>query len=398
MQFPVPSEAFASRDVEALVAKGHDVSVYGMRFKHSKYDDLIKERGHIGRKVSHFSLGAFLSFLQFSFCHPLMVLLLLWWIIYHCAYRPKHLLKSIILIPSVIAIFSSIYKKKPNVVHLFWGHYPSMVGYLTKKYMPKTVVSQFLGAHDLLSAYPGSLQLSLNADLIFTHSRSNLCIMRKMGYEVSKVHVILRGIKLSPFNHLALTKFKKVSSPILLTAGRLIEEKGFDDVIYIFSQFLGKYPTSVLYIAGDGPHQSYLERLVFSLGLENNVVFIGHVCQAELKDYMSKADFFLLMSRYLSERLPNVVKEAMEQRCIVVTTDTLGIDELVEHTVDGYIVKKGDIDSALTCLYRCLSDLEGALDIADCARQKISDKFDVNMSMKSYLDLWQSIIVSKRSS
>jgi glycosyltransferase involved in cell wall biosynthesis len=398
MQFPVPSETFASLDVEALRDQGHDVSVYGMRPKHSKYEDLIKERGHVGMKASHFSLGAFVSFLHFSLCHPFMVVSLLGWVIYCCARTPKHLLKSLILIPSAIAIFSSVYREKPDIVHLFWGHYPSMIGYLTKKYMPSTIVSLFLGAQDLVSAYPGSVQLSRNTDLIFTHSRSNLPMMGEMGYEVSKVNVILRGVKLAPLDDHALTKFTKVSSPIFLTAGRLIEEKGFDDVIYIFRDILEKHPTAILHIAGDGPHRSYLEGLAFSLGVGSNVVFIGHVCQAELKGYMSKAGFFLLMSRYLSERLPNVVKEAMDQRCIVVTTDTVGIDELIDHTVDGYIVNKGNIDLALTYLYRCLSDLESALDIADRAHQKIGDKFDVHMSMKSYLNLWQGIIDLNRPS
>jgi glycosyltransferase involved in cell wall biosynthesis len=394
MQFPVPSETFASLEIETLSAQGHNISVYSMRFKHSKYDDLIKERGLTDIKVSHFSLGAFLFSLQFSFRHPLMVLSLFWWIICYCGHTPKHLFKSIILIPSVMAIFGSILRRKPNIVHLFWGHYPSMVGFLIKKYMSNTIVSQFLGAHDLLSAYPGSIQFSLNADLVFTHSRANLSLMETMGFDISKVHVIHRGIKLMPINKHALAKFKQESIPIFLAAGRLIEEKGFDDAIYTFAKVLEKYPSAVLYIAGDGPQRKYLELLASSMDLANKVIFIGHVCQTELKDYMSKAGFFLLMSRHPSERLPNVVKEAMYQRCIVVTTDTVGIDELIEHKVDGYIVKKNDIGFALNYLYMSLSDLEGALDIVDNAHQKMRNKFDVNMSMTSYLDLWQSEITS----
>lgn len=397
MQFPVPSETFASLDVEALRDQGHAVSVYGLRFKHSEYEELMKKRGHTGMEAYHFSLVAVASFLQFSFCHPFMVTSLLWWVIYHCARMPKHLIKSLLLIPSVIAVFSSVYRTKPDIVHLFWGHYPSMVGYLTKKYMPNTIVSLFVGAHDLISGYPGSVQFSRNADLIFTHSESNLPMMGAMGYEVSRVNVILRGIKLTPLEDHTLTKFTKTSIPIFLTAGRLIEEKGFDDVIYIFRDIFEKYPTATLYIAGDGPHRPYLARLTISLGLERNVVFIGHVCQAELKGYMSKAGFFLLMSRYLSERLPNVVKEAMHQRCVVVTTDTVGIEELIDHTVDGYIVNKGDRDSARTYLYRCLFDIESAQYIVNCAHQKIVDKFDVNISMKSYLNHWQGIIDRNRS-
>jgi glycosyltransferase involved in cell wall biosynthesis len=70
---------------------------------------------------------------------------------------------------------------------------------------------------------------------------------------------------------------------------------------------------------------------VCPLGLEDKVMFLGHVSQKKLLVKMANANFFLLMSRYESERLPNVVKEAMYQRCIVVTSDTQGINELVNH-------------------------------------------------------------------
>ena len=43
---------------------------------------------------------------------------------------------------------------------------------------------------------------------------------------------------------------------------------------------------------------------------------------------MSEAEFFFLMST--TERIPNVVKEAMAAGCVCVVSETPGIRELVE--------------------------------------------------------------------
>ena len=389
MQFPVPSETFASLDVESLRQQRQDVAVYGMRPKHAQFKKLKVERGHDGLPVTHFSFESILVFFAFLLRHPLMTFSLLGWVFFCCAKTPKHLLKSLILFPSALSIFSSVLKRKPDVVHLFWGHYPSMVGYMVKRYMPNTVVSMFLGAHDLVSAYPGSVKLAEDADVIFTHSKSNLPMIADLGIDAGKVNVVVRGTKLDFDVEGVANKFGELNELVFLTAGRLIEEKGVDDVLRIFQGVLNNNPRATLYIAGDGSFRLSLEKMVTDLGLQNCVAFLGHICQVELIEFMSKSHFFLLMSRYPSERLPNVVKEAMYQECVVITTNTNGIDELIAHGVEGFVVGKGDWEIGLASINLCLQDGARASSIATCAKQKIIEKFDVKVSMNTYINLWQ---------
>lgn len=390
MQFPVPSETFASLDVESLREQGQVLSVYCMRPRHSQFEKLMAERGHKDLFVKHFSLRSFFTALFFSLRHPVMSFSLIWWVLLCCRNNPKHLIKSFILVPSAVSIFNSLFKEKHDVVHLFWGHYPSMVGYLVKKYMPDTVVSLFLGAHDLVSAYPGSVRLSLDTDVNFTHSKSNLPMITEMGIDSSKFNVVVRGTKLDFSVQRATNKFAHLNEPVFLTAGRLIQDKGFDDVLEIFQTALSNYPRSILYIAGDGPFRNDLMDMARSLGIENSVIFLGHIKQAELIEIMAQSHFFLFMSRYLSERLPNVVKEAMYQECVVVTTKTDGIDELIENNQEGFIVMKGGVDSALTCIDKCLLDRNFANSVAVSARLKIKTMFDVNMSVSAYINYWKN--------
>ncbi len=389
MQFPVPSETFASLDVESLRQQGQDVCVFGMRCKHSQYTKLMFERGHSNMRVEHFSLSSLFCFLFFLLSHPLISISLLWWVLSSNMKRPKHLVKSLVLFPSAVSIFDSIFKNKPDIVHLFWGHYPSMVGFLVNKYMPNTVLSMFLGAHDLVSAYPGSVKLSENVDVIFTHSKSNLPMIARMGIDSSKVNVIVRGTKLDFQIESTPKNFKDLNNIKFLTAARLIEEKGVDDVIRIFENVLKEYPDATLDIAGDGPFRRELNELVVFLNIQHNVNFLGHIGQIELISRMSKSHFFLLMSRYLSERLPNVAKEAMHQKCVVITTNTDGIDELIKNESDGFIVSKNDCEAASNYIKKCISDPVELESIGNKAHFKIITDFDVNVSMKHYLMLWQ---------
>jgi glycosyltransferase involved in cell wall biosynthesis len=270
-----------------------------------------------------------------------------------------------------------------------------MVGYLVRRFIPSTTVSQFLGAHDLMAAYPGSAQLARKADIIFTHSHSNLSRLNAIGIDSNVINVVVRGTKLDfPFEG-DIDKFDSLKKPIFLTASRLIKEKGVDNVLKIFSNILNIYPEAILFIAGEGSFKYDLIKLAKSYSCINQIEFLGHLNQIELIKYMAKAHFFLLMSRYPSERLPNVVKEAMYQRCVVVTTDTDGIDELVENRVSGFVVKSGDYIAGINCVVECLKDVDKAKNIANQAHQTVKENFDVNMSMRKYIDLWQSSILRK---
>jgi len=395
MQFPVPSETFLSSDVEALVKLGHHISVFGLRPKHSKFKFLIEERGHTNIDVENFSFMTLIFALKFCILHPIMSLTLIHWVLNVCLKSPIMLLKSFILMPSVFGHFYKVYNSKPDVVHLFWGHYPSMLGFLVKRFMPYSVVSQFLGAHDLVSNYPGSTALAYDADLIFTHSKSNVPILEKRGIDIDKIHVIYRGIKLD-FPHIVNTnKFHSTDNLLFLTASRLIKEKGVDDVLRVFSKVTDSFPNAKLYIAGDGPYKSDLLKLSVNLGCSERVFFLGHIPQSELVKYMSDSHFFILMSRSLSERLPNVVKEAMYQQCVVITTRSVGIDELVDSGVSGYVVSNLDYLACTEHVMFCLLYPDVARSICVSARNVIKQHFDVDQSMRKYIVLWTASINDK---
>jgi len=393
MQFPVPSETFAVLDVKALEAEGHQVSMYCMRPAHPQFTRLRSERGVEGIATEHLTLVNALRGFWFGLCHPRMLATLLHWTII-CGASPRHLAKTLLLLPSALFIFARLFRTRPDVVHLFWGHYPSMVGYLVGRFMPGTVLSSFLGAHDLVYEYPGSRRLTPRLDTFFTHARSNLTSLFERGFVVLP-EVVHRGIDTAIAVEPDENKFTRLDAPLFVSAGRLIPDKGFEDAIGIFAAIHRERPKARLLIMGDGPLKAQLQGISKSYGLGEAVEFLGHVPQQVLIEYLASAHVFLFMSRYASERLPNAVKEAMFQACVCIVAPSSGMDELVADGRTGFIVQ--DQHQAISRLRALLRDQDVCAGIAQQARMSIFNEFNVRSSMGRYTLAWQEALDRKAS-
>lgn len=389
MQFPVPSETFASLDVKALQNLGSTVDIYAMRPKHNDFDKLIAQRNHGDNRIYHLSMRNFLIGIGSMFLHPLGFLDLVIKIFYYHVSSPRHILKSIVLIPSAFYIFQRIVNSNPDIIHLFWGHYPSLCIVLLKRYRKNKLFTMFLGAHDLEENYALSSFAIRESSKIFTHSKANLEKIIEMGATKEKTEVIYRGTsvdKSQTYRGKVLTR----GAVRLLTAARLIKEKGVDEVLLITKDLIEKGVNVSLTVAGDGPHRSALEKQSKDLGISHVVIFKGHISQTKLFECIQNADFFILMSRYPSERLPNVIKEAMLRGTVPITTPTQGIDELIENELDGWIVNDTHECSRLISLM-----LENPIIYQKVSQNgvfKILKQFNVNESMKNYRYWWEDIL------
>jgi phosphatidylinositol alpha-1,6-mannosyltransferase len=107
--------------------------------------------------------------------------------------------------------------------------------------------------------------------------------------------VIPNGV--NPHNFSALTKPNSTSYPCLLTACRLVPNKGIDQVLRSLPPILSFYPDLQYRICGEGPDQQRLLDMVKNLKLENHVQFLGKTSQDQLVREMQRADLFIMLSR-----------------------------------------------------------------------------------------------------
>lgn len=388
MQFPAQSETFAGHDVLVLHEMGVDISVHSLLRKIKNWQQLIKERNLENIWVTHSDLFSVLKGVFIGINRISLLLDLVSWIIINNSKNKEHLLKSIMLIPRSLDIFSTIEKEKPDIVHLFWGHYPSIVGYLVQRYSSKSKTTMFLGAYDLEMNYNGSKSVAHNAGAVFTHAKCNVPMIEELGVNPQNINVSYRGVNLKKFN---LENSPQKIKKRIVCAGRLIESKGVDDVINVFTKINAKFPDSTLVILGDGAKKVELEKMVAVLNLSNVVTFKGHVNQDNLFKEMKKAEVLMLLSKKQSERLPNVVKEAMLAKCLCVVTKTPGIEELVQNDYSGYVLVQQDLEEIYRIIDNIFTNKCAKEEMVENALQYITNNFDIEKLAKNYLKKWEEI-------
>jgi glycosyltransferase involved in cell wall biosynthesis len=295
------------------------------------------------------------------------------------------LAKAAALVPRSMELLRRVERERPDVVHLYWGHYPAIFAWLVLEYVPGTVVSLSLSAYDLLRDFPGSIAIARRAHLVSTWAGVNVPVLAARGLSADAVYVSWQGVDLENIRGRCLTKV-----PLrIVTAARLVVEKGMDDVIRAFARVVATYPAASLVIVGDGPDRRRLEEVAACLGVEQAVVFRGHLSHQEVFDELARAEVFLFLSRYPSERLPNVVKEAMACRCFVVTSATPGIEELLEDGRHGRVVPLGAWEQAAQLTIEAFGDPTATQGLAVAAQNQVLENFELIRLMKGMVHKWQ---------
>ena len=386
MQFPAPSETFASSDIQSLNKLNPELSVYSLKSKHSDYNRMIKDRKLQNISIFTCKVKENILGLIEIIKSPFLFIFLLFWLIKNDLKKTGHFIRCFALIPASFYILSQLKKEKPDVVHLFWGHYPSLVGFLVKRVLKNSKISMFLGAYDLEYNLNISKDLAKNADFIFTHAKANIPQLNKMNIKTDGINVIHRGINIKDLS-LVIENIDKKSNQIIC-AGRFLPDKGFDKVIDIFSKLHKNINSSNLVLVGYGSAQSDLEKQTIDLKIESNVTFTGYLSQNDVLKFMVESDIFLFLSSKAGERLPNVVKEAMLAGCICIVSNTPGIDELIEHGKTGFIIEENNYD-LIPNLISSLDEIKKE-EIRTNAKEFILKNFDVELSMKKYINIWES--------
>lgn len=391
MQFPVASETFAAVELRALRRQGADISVHTYRRAPAEAERLLAERGLADLPVHHGGAGAARGSLAALLSHPADAFWLLGRILARCWRHPSHLLRALALLPRSLGLLRELEAERPDVVHLFWGHYPSLTGLLAKRRLPRTAVSLFLGAYDLERRFPLSGDFALQADAVFTHARANLPALAALGLSQDRITVAYRGIDIPP----ALPETPKIRG-LMVIAERLVPQKRTVDALKLFAEVLKSQPDARLTVFGDGPEAANLKSLAAQLGIYGQVTFAGHAPQEDVFRAFDTAEVVLTLSQSPSERLPNALKEAMLRRCLCVSSRSPGIEELITDGETGLLVEAGHPAGAAARLTALLADPEVSARIGRQAQAHVIEDFDVDRLMTERLQRWSALAQRQR--
>ncbi len=145
-----------------------------------------------------------------------------------------------------------------------------------------------------------------------------------------------------------------IKGTILLSAGRLVPWKGFATLIELFHEIRKKHVDAYLYIAGSGPLEADLKKLISESTQHESIFLLGDVEHGKLMEYIRAADCFVLNTGY--EGLSHQLLEVLAVGTPIVTTNVGGNPELVTDGVTGVLVPHDDRDALLKGIDRILHE------------------------------------------
>lgn len=191
----------------------------------------------------------------------------------------------------------------------------------------------------------------------------------RRGVRPSKLSIISNTVAARPAPSRALLSECRrqfaidASERLIVTVGRLSEEKGQADLISAF-RYLRTRASDLplrLLIVGDGPERSRLQGMAEPLG--RAVTFTGHL--SDPWPLFHAADIFVLPSH--SEGSPLVLLEAMAARATIVATSVGGVPEILRNEIDAILIPPAKPEIMANALGLLLGDAALRHRLADAA-------------------------------
>jgi colanic acid/amylovoran biosynthesis glycosyltransferase len=205
-----------------------------------------------------------------------------------------------------------------------------------------------------------------------------------------KIYRIYNGLNLAEFRRADFSS----ASPTIIAVGRLIDKKGFADLIHACRSLVERGKSFRCEIFGEGPLEEKLRRQIEELKLQNCVELPGPKPQHEIKRYLAAGTVFVLPSVIDPEggmdNLPTVVMEAMATGLPVVSTAIGGIPEMVIDNETGFLVSAGDADGLADAIEKVIVDLSLAKKLGQAGHGRAETLFSIQKNVCSLLALFDA--------
>jgi glycosyltransferase involved in cell wall biosynthesis len=289
-------------------------------------------------------------------------------------------------------------------VLLCHGYKPTIVGYLAGRRTRVPVVAVSRG---WTAATPRVRLYEWIERALLPYVYCTVCVsqgqaekVRRCGVPDHRVLVIRNAIEVGRFQspapayrHLLEGFFATPPRRIIMAAGRLSPEKGFDQLVEAAGITCRADPTIGFILFGDGPMREALARRIDALGLNGNFILAGF--RDDVDAFLPHADVVVLPS--YTEGLPNVALEASAAAVPVIATAVGGCPEVVEDGLTGHIIPPGDPGAIAQRLLQTLSNEARRLEMGQRGRLKIQQEFTFTAQAARYEQLFDQVLHHRRA-
>jgi phosphatidylinositol alpha-1,6-mannosyltransferase len=224
-----------------------------------------------------------------------------------------------------------------------------------------------------------------HAKRLLTNSAFTRQLLLDKGVDPAKVQVVHLGVELpagaeetrarAPGRHPEWQ-----GRPLLLTVGRLVQQKGHRLLIQAMRQVVDRVPQALHLIVGEGPERLSLVRQIGELGLGANVLLLGRVNEETLRDCYALAWAFALTSHEVKsyvEGMGFVFLEAAAWGVPAVGTRHGGISEAIDEGQTGFLVSPQGPEEIAMRLVELLGNEGRSRQLGRQARTRVEEHFNV---------------------
>lgn len=202
------------------------------------------------------------------------------------------------------------------------------------------------------------------------------------------IRIVRNGVPPAPaFGH-------RADGPILCVA-RLVEKKGIDLLLRAVGALAPSRPALHLEVIGGGPLAQELQDLAQRLGLMDRVDFLGPQSPVEVETAYGRCAMVVLPCRIGPDGdrdgLPTVLAEALAHGLPVVTTDVVGIGELVEDRETGLLVPPEDSVALAVAIAELLDDASLGARLGARGRSRVVNDYDLPRNAAQLEDVFAQV-------
>lgn len=394
--FPALTQTFVYRETLALEDKGFNIMTCAIR-KPDK-DSLSQESRHL---VDHsfyvFPISwfrFFMAHLYFLLTRPIQYIGTLLFVLTRKGERGKNRLRTLFHFCEAVYLAPEV--KERHVVHVH-AHFTINAATVA------LVLSRLLGISFSFTAHNDFFTDRIllkdkvqEARFIVAISEfSKQFLNRLVPGEQDKIHVVHCG--LSPEDFVRHAKPEN-NVPLLLFVAQLAERKGAQVLVEACSILSERGVLFRCTMVGGGAEQEVLRlrQLVERHALDGAVEFAGAVPQERLKQYLQRADVFVLPCITASDGdmdgIPVSLMEAMAMEIPTVSTYVSGIPELIENEQSGLLVPEQDPEALADAIQRVLRDEELRERLGKNGRCRVQAEFNIHKNVAQLVNQFERYV------
>ncbi len=299
-----------------------------------------------------------------------------------------------------------ITNQKLDILHLHYAIPHASAAYFARQILRKTgqdipFITTLHGTDITLvgrdATYAPVVAFSINESDAITAVSDNLREETLRSFNIEKeIHVIHNFVDVKRFHQSDKNHFKQMLAPegerILAHVSNFRTVKRVPDVVNIFAEVKKSIPAKLLMI-GDGPERQTVEELARSMGLYNDIRFLGK--QEQISEILSIADLFILPSATESFGLSAL--EAMACGVPVISTNAGGLPEINIQGKTGFMSEVGNTSDMAANALKILSD-DNTLHHFKKAALAQARRFEKQHIIPQYEQLYKDVVAGYKRS